>query len=232
MEQRSTTIFINPKFKNAYINPNFLLGATTNSTIHVNPKFLNQQVPTIQPPLPPPPPKVPEPPPLIVKSAIIKNTKRSLIRAPEKVESTTPVQEHPAIVTKKMNLIKISNTKLVNASHLMTKQQKENETIKKATESLIKAKKFQQKKANSEQSSIYKLDHRKDSEAVSSKKKKKIIKQFSIKNVDQPNTPKKVKPTTPSSSGRKLLRMYAEIFISVITLLLLLLFQGQQFSAT
>lgn len=184
MEQKSTTIFINPKFRNAYINPQFLMGASTNSTIHLNPKFF-----TAQPPLPPPQPieapiKVPEPPPL-AKSAIIKNTKRSLIRAPEKIESTV-VLEHPVEI-KKMSLIKISNTKLVNASHLMSKQQKENETIKKATESLIKAKKIQRKKASGEKASIYKLDRTKGDEPDV----RKIIKQFSIKNVDKPNTPKR-----------------------------------------
>lgn len=209
MEQKSTTIFINPKFKNAFINPNFLMVTSTNNTIHVNPKFLNQQVSSaIQPPLPPPPAKVPEPPP-IAKSAIIKNTKRSLIRASEKVEpfrtSLEDPEGHPAIVAKKMNLIKISNTKLVNASHLMTKQQKENETIKKATESLIKAKKFQQKKASGEKASIYKLDRRRGSDPTA-KKKKKIIKQFSIKNVDQPNTPSPKKKSVIIANP-KLLKM-------------------------
>lgn len=210
MEPKSTTIFINPKFKNAYINPNFLMPISTNNTIHVNPKFLlNQQV--IQPPLPLlPPPKVPEPPP-ICKSAIIKNTKRSLIRAPEKIESSTiSVQKHPEhqhpVEAKKMHLIKISNTKLVNASHLMSKQQKENETIKKATESLIKAKKLQRKKANGEKASIYKLDRTKGGDA-SAKKKRKIIKQFSIKNVDQPNTQPSPKKKTVVVTNPKLLKM-------------------------
>lgn len=213
MEQKSTTIFINPKFKNAYINPHFLMMTSTNNTIHVNPKFLNQQVSSvIQPPLPPPPAKVPEPPP-IAKCAIIKNTKRSLIRAPEKIESTTcvvqlqhhPEQQHPIAIAKKMNLIKISNTKLVNASHLMTKQQKENETIKKATESLIKAKKLQRKKASGEKASIYKLDRTKGIEVVV-KKKRKIINQFSIKNVDQPNTPSPKKKSAIVTNP-KLLKM-------------------------
>jgi hypothetical protein len=208
MEPKSTTIFINPKFKNAYINPNFLMMTSTNNQIHVNPKFLNQQVSSaVQPPLPPPPAKVPEPPP-VTKSAIIKNTKRSLIRASEKIESSTSSvqqQQHPAEV-KKMHLIKISNTKLVNASQLMTKQQKENETIKKATESLIKAKNLQRKKVNGEKASIYKLDRTKGGDA-SAKKKRKIIKQFSIKNVDQPNTQPSPKKKTAVVINPKLLKM-------------------------
>lgn len=206
MEHKSTTIFINPKFKNAYINPNFLVPAST--TIHVNPKFLNQQVITSvnhlssQPPLPPPRQqiKVPEPPPLAStnKSAIIKNTKRSLIRVQEKLPGAIPCHgqiqtQQPKPLTdtieKKLNLIKISNTKLVNASQLMSRQQKENETIKKATESLIKAKKLQQKKANGQKQSIYRLDRRKEDHSLPSpvtpKKKRKIIQQYSIRSVDQ-----------------------------------------------
>lgn len=214
MEQKASTIFINPKFKNAYINPNFLMMQSTNSKIHVNPKFLVQQVSSdVQPPLPPPPAKVPEPPP-ITQSAIIKNTKRSLIRKPEKIEpKVSPISqlqqhtEHPVEV-RKMQLIKISNTKLVNASHLMDKQQKENETIKKSTESLINAKKLQRKKENGEKMSIYKLDRTKGLEASAKKKQRKIINQFSIKNVDLqknqsiPNKKKSVIVTSP-----KLLKM-------------------------
>lgn len=195
MEHKSTTIFINPKFKNAYINPNFLVPAS--KTIYVNRKFLNQQVMN-QPPLPPPIEqiKVPEPPPLAStnKCAIIKNTKRSLIRVQEKLPSIqSEIQEPKPLTTdtieKKLNLIKISNTKLINASHLMKRQQKENETIKKATESLIKAKKLQQKKANGQKQSIYRLDRRKDDKIqpspVTPKRKRKIIQQYSIRSVDQ-----------------------------------------------
>lgn len=202
------TIFINPKFKNAYINPNFLVPTQTNSTIHLNPKFFNQNfqppLPPLPPPLPPLPPvkeKVPEP--ADNKSAIIKNTKRSLIRAaPEKNQKNDDKkiqlmpQKSSTIATenKKLNLIKISNTKLVNASHLMTRQQKENETIKKATESLIKAKKLQRKKANGEKPSIYKLDRRKENHqpiTPSKKKQRKIVKQYSIRSTSAGPSPKK-----------------------------------------
>lgn len=200
MEQKSTMIFINPKFKNAYINPNFLIPPA--SKIHINPKFLNQQVlnsSLAQPPLPPPEEKiiVPEPPPLpppslpaVNKSAIIKNTKRSLIRrAPEVLQgqisqmpkqSTSNEINRSSTSEKRLNLIKISNTKLVNASQLMKRQQKENETIRRATESLIKAKRLQKKKT------IYKLDHRNEKRNEESpKKKRKIIKQYSIRSVEQ-----------------------------------------------
>jgi hypothetical protein len=210
------TIFINPKFKNAYINPNFFVQAPSNSTIHLNPKFFNQQIAShFQPPLPPPPPvreKVPEPP--VNKSAIIKNTKRSLIRAtvPQNLPNAADIQrvsqKSPSIATeKKLNLIKISNTKLVNASHLMTRQQKENETIKKATESLIKAKKLQRKKANGEKPSIYKLDRRKENHqpvtpSSSKKKQRKIVKQYSIRSTAGPSPKKR----TIAVTNRKLLK--------------------------
>lgn len=185
-QQKGSTIFINPKFKNAYINPNFF----KNSSIHVNPKFLiaNQQIQT-------------EPTnsqiltkrtylqhqiePSVNKSAIIKNTKRSLIRAPVKVEIHKNSQaqgfDEIPIATKKMNLIKIGNTKLVNAVHLMKHQQKENELIKKTTESLIKTKKIL-RKAESDMS-IYKVDRRKDFSGIS-KKKRKIVTQYTVHRVD------------------------------------------------
>lgn len=204
------TIFINPKFKNAYINPNFL--KTNPNTIHINPRFLQQQIivqnaqhqepqaisiAQIKPAVP-----IPN------SNAIIKNTKRSLIRAPQKIDSCNissnkVVQGQklfPGNVTKKMNLIKISNTKLVNATHLMKVQQKENEIIKKATESLIKSKKLM-KKTESERS-IYKLDRTKCSPGIG-KKKKRVVSKYSIRRIDSADklTPKKVLVT-----GHKLLK--------------------------
>ncbi|KAG5676369.1 hypothetical protein PVAND_006210 [Polypedilum vanderplanki] len=184
--QKSSTIFINPKFKNAYINPNFLKNSSA-TQIHLNPRFIqNQQIPNAQ--------VINQP--SIVKSeistvknnAIIKNTKRSLIRAPVKVESDENSQILKVKPTKdiptKLNLIKISNTKLVNASHLMKYQQKENEVIKNITESLIKSK----KKLKAE--SVYKIDRRKAGAGSIQKKKsntknglspKKFSKQASIR---------------------------------------------------
>jgi hypothetical protein len=156
-QQKSSTIFINPKFKNAYINPNFLKNSASATQIHLNPKFLQQQQQQ-QDAAPPPLQQHKKPEATSVNSsAIIKNTKRSLIRAPMKIESKQEQQPAAAAPShaSPQNLIKISNTKLIKASHLMKYQQKENENIKNATESLIKSKKLK----NSE--SIYKLDRRK-----------------------------------------------------------------------
>jgi len=131
--------------------------------------------------------------PIINNNAIIKNTKRSLIRAPAKIENKIVQGQKsvPVNFAKKMNLIKISNTKLVNASHLMKEQQKENEQIKKATESLIKTKKLI-KKSEAERS-IYKLDRTRTSPGLG-KKKKRIVSTYSIRRVDSSEklTPKKV----------------------------------------
>lgn len=195
MEQpKSSTIFINPKFKNAYINPNFL--KSNSNTIHVNPKFLQhmnaqhnlQQQQTQAINIAQSKPIAP----IINNNAIIKNTKRSLIRAPAKIEKIVQGQKSvPVNFARKMNLIKISNTKLVNASHLMKEQQKENEQIKKATESLIKTKKLI-KKSEAERS-IYKLDRTRTSPGLG-KKKKRIVSTYSIRRVDSSEklTPKKV----------------------------------------
>lgn len=203
MEQpKSSTIFINPKFKNAYINPNFL--KSNSNKIHVNPKFLQhmnaqqslQQQPTQAINVAQSKSIVP----IINSNAIIKNTKRSLIRAPAKIENKNVQGQKPVNFAKKMNLIKISNTKLVNASHLMKEQQKENEKIKIATESLIKTKKLM-KKSEAERS-IYKLDRTKSSPGFG-KKKKRIVSTYSIRRVDSADklTPKKVLVT-----GHKLLK--------------------------
>ncbi|CAG9799500.1 unnamed protein product [Chironomus riparius] len=206
MEQqpKSTMIFINPKFKNAYINPNFL--KSNSNTIHVNPKFLQhmnaqqslQQQQTQAINIAQSKPIVP----VLNSNAIIKNTKRSLIRAPAKIDSKIAQGQKsvPVNYAKKMNLIKISNTKLVNASHLMKEQQKENEKIKKATESIIKTKKLM-KKSEAEQS-IYKLDRTKSSPGLG-KKKKRIVSTYSVRRVDSAEklTPKKVLVT-----GHKLLK--------------------------
>lgn len=195
MDQQKV-IFINPKFK-AYINPNFL--KPNSNQIHINPKFINQQANSSQDfrketTQAANPAQIKQPvAPIASSNAIIKNTKRSLVRAtttahPAEEAKIAQQQVPENVVTKKMNLIKISNTKLVNASELMKAQQKENEIIKKATESLIKSKKLA-KKADSTERSIYKLDRRKSSPGVG-KKKKKIISTYSIRRVDSSLTPK------------------------------------------
>lgn len=200
-QPKSSTIFINPKFKNAYINPNFL--KSNSNTIHVNPKFLQlmnaqqslQQQPTQAINVAQTRPIVP----ICNSNAIIKNTKRSLIRAPAKIETKSAQGQKPVIFGKKMNLIKISNTKLVNASHLMKEQQKENEKIKMATESLIKTKKLM-KKSEAERS-IYKLDRTKSCPGLG-KKKKKVVSTYSIRQVDSAD---KLAPKKVIVTGNKLL---------------------------
>lgn len=168
MEQRPTTIFINPKFKNAHFNPHF----HQNIKIHVNPKFLQQSAP-----IQAVPPLQPMPPPENRVNAFIKNTRRTLIRAPR---SNAPMAK---VEVKKFSpqqqLIKLSKNKLVTAAHLMRCQQKENEIIKKTAESIIQSKKLQRNTETKD--SVYKLDRRRSSPL---KKKKRIVSTYSIRRVD------------------------------------------------
>lgn len=196
MAQKPSTIFINPKFKNAHINPNFLP-----TKIHLNPKFLAQNLLNAQAPMAP---IVVAPKPVFqpadTSNPIIRNTRRTLIRAP--AVSSAPRSNFPLSISrsnqgsndeKKMTnhqpqpqLIKISHTKLVTAAHLMHCQQKENEIIKNKTESIIKSKKLQRKTETKE--SIYKLDRRNRQDGSLQRKKSKIVSTYSIRRV----TPKKV----------------------------------------
>lgn len=203
MAQKPSTIFINPKFKNPssiHVNPNFL----QSNKIHVNPRFLSQNLPTAP---------APEPlkvlatqqshQPAVKDNPIIRNTRRTLIRAPAAApRSNFPLSTtQSTILTEKANairhphpqLIKISKNKLVTAAHLMQCQQKENEIIKNAAESIIKSKKLQRKTEPPE--SIYKLDRR---QSMLMRKKKKVVSTYSIRRV----SPKKVIVT-----DRKLLKM-------------------------
>lgn len=201
MAQKPSTIFINPKFKNAHINPNFLQP----NKIHVNPKFLAQNLLNAQGsaiPKPTIPDKID--PSIETNNPIIRNTRRTLIRAPVATASRSnfPLsisQSNDSTERKRTNyqqqpkqLIKISKTKLVTAAHLMQCQQKENEIIKNTTESIIKSKKLQRKTETKE--SIYKIDRR---QAPLQKKKSNIVSTYSIRRV----TPKKVLVT-----DRKLIR--------------------------
>lgn len=181
MAQKPPTIFINPKFKNAHINPNFL---KSSNSIHVNPKFLNLVAPpAYEPPVNPPLPPLPDGS-SASSNTIIRNTRRTLIRMPAVARPSTVVAQKPPAPPNQ--LIRISKNKIVTAAHLMQVQQKENEIIKQTTESIIKSKKLQRK---TESSSIYKLDRR--SEALP-KRKKKIVSKYSIRRVDA-STPKKAK---------------------------------------
>lgn len=191
-------IFINPKFKNAYINPQFL--KQNPNTIHINPRFLQHESSSIPVPQQAPQSSGPPPPTPVHENAIIKNTKRSLVRIPIRPDTYKCAQGQKQVpaVTKKLNLIKIGNNKLVNATQLMKAQQKENEIIKKTTESLIKSKKLLKKSENEQ--SIYKLDRRK-STPTSAKKKKRLVSTYTIRRVDDRMSPKKVVVT-----GQKLIK--------------------------
>lgn len=199
MAQNPPTIFINPKFK-AHLNPNFL---KSSNSIHVNPKFLiAQQQNFIAPPTEAPPINPPLPPePILTSNAIIRNTRRTLIRAsaPARPNVSTAISQsldrRPTIF-QQPQLIKISKNKLVTAAHLMKCQQKENEIIKKTTESLIKSKKLQLK--TNTKPSIYKLDRRQN---LLPKRKKTIVSKYSLRRVDA------ISPQKVIVSDRKLLKM-------------------------
>lgn len=183
MTQKPTTIFINPKFKNAHFNPHFL----PNKKIHVNPKFLHQSVipeVALQPVS-----VLPTPTNEFRSNAIIRNTRRTLIRTPAFPRSNVSVE-----VTKtapSQQLIRLSKNKLVTAAHLMKCQQKENEIITKTKESIIKSKKLQRKTETKD--SVYKIDRR----YSPIKKKKKIVSTYSIRRVDAN------KATATNSSSKK-----------------------------
>lgn len=194
MAHKPSTIFINPKFRNAHFNPNFLQG----NNIHINPKFLSQNVISTS---------AAEPATVSssqdsIKSAtknnpIIKNTRRTLIRASQPDSRTNVVSPMTSSALnvpaeKKSSphqLIKINKNKLVTAAHLMKCQQKENEIIKNATESIITSKKLQRKTDIKE--SIYKLDRR---QLSTQKKRKVIVSTYSLRRVET-ISPKKVEVT-------------------------------------
>lgn len=188
MAEKPPTIFINPKFKNAHINPNFIKG---NNSIHVNPKFF-VGIPLVEAP----PAAVPREIPRVINNAIVRNTRRTLIRAgaasrpqlSQSVKDKAPV--HP-----QHQLIKISKNKLVTAAHLMKCQQKENEIIKRTTETMIKTRKLARK--NEAKQTVYKLDRRLSPIA---KKKKTIVSTYSLRRVDA------ISPQKVIVSDRKLLK--------------------------
>lgn len=186
------TIFINPKFKNAHINPNFL---KSSNHIHINPKFVQRltDLPAPQPAIQPPQPSEPT---IKICNPIIRNTRRTLIRAvasrPNVSSTILPSRgqiQEKSFAQPQHQLIKISKNKLVTAAHLMKCQQKENELIKQTTESLIKSKKLHRKSDMKE--SIYKLDRRQNE---LSKKKKRIVSTYSIRRIDTISPQKVIVP--------------------------------------
>ncbi|CAO1322120.1 unnamed protein product [Diamesa hyperborea] len=197
MEPSSNQIYINPKFKSAHINPSFLNYLNVQNAlphyvakpkIHINPKFLNRQ----QPETPAIQVAVVETPQPI--QAIFQTSKRKLIRVPivdPQVKLYNNQQQE--IVTPSTSLIKISNNKLISASQLMANQHKENELIKKTTESIINSKKDQRNREAAQ--SIYRLDRR-----PSANKKKKIITKYCIRPSDD-SPPKRKDVYRPKVNG-------------------------------
>jgi hypothetical protein len=172
------TIFFNPKFKNIHVNPNFLQP----QKVLLNPKFFvgtELVVSEHVPPLPEPIVKPPLPPlPPVSSNVLIKNTRRTLIRA---ASSSRPNDAFPTVISQlkpQRTLIKVSKNKLVTAAHLMECQQKENAIIKSTTESIIRTKKLHRE--SEKPASVYSVDRR-------TPKKKKIVSTYSIRRV----TPKK-----------------------------------------
>lgn len=187
------SIFLNPNFRNPvpiHINPNFVQISSNNSVktmankIHVNPMFLKQNQ-SSAPVLAPLQVSAQQhsTQPVVEVNRIIKNTRRSLIRAPavvprsNSVPSQKPSMEPNPALLPQSQFIKLGKNKIVKAEHLMQRQRKENEINKNATEAIIKSKKLQRKTENKE--SIYKLDRRQSP----LKKKKKIVSTYSIRRV-------------------------------------------------
>lgn len=178
MSQKST-VFFNPKFKNIHVNPNFLqqsskVQVNQSNPIHVNPKFFMafESSASFKPPLPDEPPVKPPLPPAPT-NAIIRNTRRTWVRASSTSRPNVAVPPAEANQLPQQTLIKISKNRLVTAAHLMKCQQKENEIIKNTTNSIIKTKKLQRRSEKPE--SLYKVDRRNP--------KKKVISTYSIRRV-------------------------------------------------
>jgi hypothetical protein len=174
------SIHFNPKFSTkVHINPKFL-----QQKLLVNPHFLQQQnekfsLETVAPPRPPDISSMPPIPQQISSSnPIIRNTRRTLIRA-SGGSNNTELKPSTTTLPISKNLIKIGKNKLVTASHLIKVQQKENAIIQSKTESIIRTKKLKRKEK--EPKSIYKLDRRSDPVGST---KKKIVRKYSIKRVE------------------------------------------------
>lgn len=172
-----TKVFINPEFKRAHINPNFLpktfsaaatpteihpaAAAVLPPNIHFNPAFLErlslqqQQQNDLQPVVPAPTmaAKVPHPNP------IIKHTKRKLIRACSAVPSplVTAPRKEPLVAP----LVKISRNKLVRSVASPAAPLVIPKTFNKTAESPIDSeKRFHHAFKGSIQQQRYKLDRR------------------------------------------------------------------------
>lgn len=110
----SNTIYINPRFRNAHINPNFLPRKPPTQTtqpfnIHINPLFLSaHQMSTTVPRVASHPPTTHPP-----KASIISQTNRKLVRQPLVGTSSVSVRLHNEPKKEPPQLVKIGNRKLV-----------------------------------------------------------------------------------------------------------------------
>lgn len=187
MTDKPQSIFINPNFVKTnnvnpnlnkgihqiHINPNFVKTSNTNLNpnksihqIHINPRFFVGVPLVAEPTLSSSNLQSAQPVP-VINNAIIRNTRRFLLRTADSSIEKKPPQK---------TFIKVSNNKIVTASYLMKSQQKENEIIKRTTENLIKTRKLNRK-----------LD-------PLLKNKKKIVSTYSIRRVDA-ISPKKIRLT-------------------------------------
>lgn len=183
MEPTKPSIHFNPKFNTkVHINPKFL-----QQKLLVNPHFLQQQneivIETVACSRPPDIIN----PVVVTSNPIIRNTRRTLIRAQPVTKSKEFIPTSTS-TSSSSNLIKIGKNKLVTASHLINVQQKENAIIQSKTESIIRTKKLKMKEK--EPKSIYKLDRRQN--PIGSSTKKKIVRKYSIKRIEATATPSKI----------------------------------------
>lgn len=99
---QSNTIHVNPKFKSAHINPNFLQKQPI-STIYINPKFLNElkfEKIKINEQITP------------VRAEIITKTRRKIVR-----NSSPAVTKSVSVKNETTPMLKIGNKKLIRASY-------------------------------------------------------------------------------------------------------------------
>lgn len=181
----NNTIYINPRFRNAHINPNFLLRkqppshATQPFNIHVNPLFLSSL------PTPPAPPQIPiQPPP---KASIISQTNRKLVRQP--VVQTLIATSSEKSTSAADALVKIGKRKLVRVGQTSIRLPLSNSYASEKSKSAIKV--FNK--------AAYKIDRR-------NKMRLSIKKPYLYGSNNQLN--ESLKSTQVVVTDRRLLRMY------------------------
>lgn len=178
----SQTIYINPRFKNAHINPNFLQKPKAPSAIHVNPKFLNKDTPK--------PVAVPhkEFPPLAIIPTMdtcentYPNANRKFIRPGITTLRTAPVS------TLQTPLIKLGSRKLVRASEIVKKVEGEFASLPKTP---VVRKAVQSKYKIVKKIDAFKIDRRVSCTKVSPIKKIGFVGRYAL-NRASILTPKKI----------------------------------------